>query len=107
MTKEEWQKLYDILKIRYSEFLAEYPKIKNGKNDKIRKAALSNVNNEIDLCCNWIYRYYEAYSLLTGENFDDYAKSVNWGEFKESRFFINDMKEFLAKIKVKISSFDE
>ena len=107
MNLEKWKELYEILNRAYSRFTDEYPNMLHGSNKKIRESASARITNHIDLCCSWIMKYGDAYKMLTGEELDDYARAINWDEFKQPRYFQNDMPEFLKKIENKINSMEE
>ncbi|PZV87262.1 hypothetical protein CLV31_101134 [Algoriphagus aquaeductus] len=107
MKIEDWKKLLSILDSQYSIFLLEYPTMKNGRNKKIRENSERKVYNSIQLSCNWITDYPEAYQLLTGKDNTDFGRHIIWDEFSRPNYFGSDMSEFLEKIKDKIKSLEE
>ena len=107
MTKEDWEKLYGILENTYSNFRENYPKMKNGKNKKIRERASYNVDNEINLAIRWIENYPESFDLMTGENASGFDKAIVWDEFIRPNWFSDDMPRFLERMRSKIESIEE
>jgi hypothetical protein len=100
MEKQEWQSIYDILKGIYNRFLEDYYEYEHGRNKKIRAAALNNACSGIMLACHHIEKNFEIYKLLTGgDGRDDYSRTLSYDEFKLPRYFKNDMKDLLHKIK--------
>ena len=106
MTKQDWEKLYGLLNNIYSDFRTDYHNMRNGKNKKIRDRASHNVDNEIDLATRWIEKYPDSFDLMTGENANDFDRTIVWDEFIRPNWFNVDMPRFLEKIKIKIESIE-
>jgi hypothetical protein len=107
MDKEECEKIHRILDDIHSKFLQDYYEYKNGKNKKIRDAAESKLANAIHLADFHIRNNVEVYYLLTGEDNNDYGRTIIYDEFLQFRYFGNDMRNLLTKMKKKIQSFDD
>lgn len=104
MTKEEWQNLHNILEGIYNNFRMEFIKMRNGRNQQIRKKAEQNVDNDINLAAHWIRKDQESFELLTGgENVDGFHRAIIWDEFVLPNWFNNDMPEYLDRVQNKIN----
>jgi hypothetical protein len=107
MNKEEWIKLQAELKNRLSDFKLNYPIYRNGKNKEIRKEAERKVNLSKYYVCKSIEENGEVYELLTGgENVSDYGRIIVYDEFKQLRYFENDLQNFIDEIAIKIDTFN-
>jgi hypothetical protein len=108
MTINEWEKLYEILSNEHSNFLFEYPTMRNGKNKKIRADAERKVDNSIRLSTTWIRKYADAFNLLTGgDETSDFGRAIIWSEFIRPDYFGDDMSDYLEKIKKKIGFLEQ
>lgn len=108
MTNKEWQKLFEILDNIHSDFLMHYPYYKNGRNQKIRDDGLRKAENAIQQADFHILENWESYILLTGgEENTDYGRTIIYDEFKQPRYFGNDMANFLTKIKEKLKNLSD
>jgi len=101
MTKEEWQILHDKLDVIYSDFSRNYHKYENGKNKRIRAEGLNGSNSAIRLADNLIQKNSEAFDLLTG------GLPFFYPEFIQPDYFVNDMRDFLNKIKTQKQSLED
>lgn len=106
MDKTLWQNLYNILDQIHSDFYFAYRDSQNGKNKKIRADADRRVDNAISLAVIHIRKNWEVFELLTGKDSTGFGRAIIFDEFKLPQYFDFDMREFLEKIKQKISSFD-
>ncbi len=107
MEKQEWQSIYNILNGLYSRFLEDYYDYERGNNKKIRSAALNKASTGVRLACHHIEKNFEIFKLLAGgEGRDDYSRTIVYDEFKQPRYFKNDMNDLLHRIERKINTLE-
>lgn len=101
MTKNEWQKEYEILDKFYSDFNEAYPDYKNGRNKAVRNAAERKFNSAITLTKLRIEKNPEVLGLFANSEF---GHPFAYDEFYQARYFGGDMSRFLKMIREKIES---
>ncbi len=105
MTKEQWEQVYNILDKIREDFLLAYPNYLNDKKKKIREDAERQLDNFIFKADFHITKNLEVYQLLTGgEGNSEYGRAIIYDEFKQLRYFPNDIGQLLYKIKEKIET---
>ena len=107
MNKEQWVQLQIKLNNRLLDFRLNYPLYRNGKNKKIRDEAERKVNLSKNYVCRFIEDTYEVYELLTGgDNVSDYGKAIIYDEFKQLRYFEDELQKIINEISKKIENFN-
>lgn len=105
MNREQWVQLQIELNNRLSDFRVNYPLYRSGKNKTIRDEAERKVNLSKNYVCRFIDDSNEVYELLTGgENVSDYGRLIKYDEFKQLRYFENELQKFINEISIKIDS---
>jgi uncharacterized protein with von Willebrand factor type A (vWA) domain len=97
-TKEDWEKLSEILNSILNDFLIEYRIYRNAKNQKIKKESERKIENEISLAKIHIKRNPQAYLLLLGEENDGMAKKEIQEELDKKEYF----QELITKLLIDI-----
>lgn len=100
-TKEDWEKLSEILNSILNNFLIEYRIYRNAKNKKIEKESERRIENEISLAKIHIKRNPQAYLLLLGEDNDGMAKKEIQEELDKKEYFQELISKLLEDIKNK------
>lgn len=99
MTKEEWNKLYDILHSLYYEFLINYNEFKTSKNNKLRETSIIKVHNLIEKSFDKLSDNEEALKLIFGDReTNSFAKDLIIEDFKKPQYFEKDMEKILERI---------
>lgn len=107
MNKEQWVQLRIKLNDRLLDFRSNYSFYRNGKNKKIRDEAEGKVNLSKNYVCRFIDDNYEVYELLTGgDNVSDYDRGIIYDEFKQLRYFEDELQKLINEISKKIENFN-
>lgn len=107
MNKEQWVQLQIRLNSYLLDFRLNYSFYRNGKNKKIRDEAEGKMNLAKNYVCKLIEETYEVYELLTGgDNVSDYGRVIIYDEFKQLRYFEDELQKFINEISKKIENFN-
>lgn len=99
MTKEDWNKLYDILHSLYYEFLINYNEFKTSNNSKTREASIEKVHNIIQKSFDKLSTDEESFRLIFGDRDTNViAKQLIIEDFKKPQYFERDMEKILERI---------
>ncbi len=111
MEKEKLQTYYKVLNKMYEDFLLFERDSKHGRTKKIRETANGQLQTRLTTFERYVLRNPGLYTLITSPevNFprhepQEFGRHLIWDEFKSVRYFTNDMKDFLARLKRMIDS---
>ncbi|MEK6511823.1 hypothetical protein [Myroides odoratimimus] len=105
MTIEEWREAYHFLDAILSDFIPEERNFRNGRNEQIRNDAERKIDLLLLRTDNYIKNNFELYSLITGEDNNDFGRAIAYDEFLLIRYFRRDLGNVLQKIQRKIDQY--
>jgi hypothetical protein len=104
MTKDKWKEVQIIFEKAYNDFQMEYSTSKKGKNQKIREASNTRVDNSIQIVSTWMEINPELMEVFAGKDEGINDEAFDYDEFLKPRCFQKNMSEYLNRIKTHINS---
>lgn len=107
ITKQEWQRAYDVLNELHGLFYLRYNIYLKGKNKSIQAEAEVDVRDIISKASKILLRDIGMFNLLEGsENIEGYAGAMALESFESLNGFDSEIGLLLLKIQLKIRSFE-
>jgi len=106
MNHEQWSKTYGELSDYYKRFATHYPNYIKGKNKKIRSDAEREMRAAMHGATFTVKNNSEIRELLTSDP-TLFGRVIAFDEFKDPRYFQQDMPNFLNKIEDKIKNIEK